>query len=71
MEVAEIPAENYAVFPVKGSMPDAFIKAYSKICKEFFVQSGYEYANTVELEVYPSENVSDPDYYCEIWVAVK
>ena len=71
LEVVEIPAGTYAVFPVKGSMPDAFIKAYTKICKEFFVQSGYEYADSAEIEVYPSENASDPDYYCEIWVAVK
>ena len=31
----------------------------------------YEYANGVELEVYPSANVKDPDYQCEIWIAVE
>lgn len=25
----------------------------------------------IELEVYPSEKVDDPNYYCEIWIAVK
>ena len=38
---------------------------------EFFPQSGYEYGNGVELEVYPSDDTTDPDYTCEIWVAVK
>lgn len=70
-EVIEIPAYTYAVFPCKGQMPDAFARVYKQICSEFFPQSNYEYGHGVELEVYPSANVSDPDYSCEIWVAVK
>lgn len=64
-------AEAYAVFTAKGKMPEAFVNTYSKIIKEFFVQSGYEYANGAEIEVYPSDDVQNPDYTCEIWVAVK
>ena len=38
---------------------------------EFFPQSiQYEYAENVEFEVYPSEDISNPDYHCEIWIAV-
>ena len=51
-------------------MPDAFKKTYLQICSEFFPQSNYEYGSGVELEVYPSDNVDDPEYYCEIWIAV-
>ena len=71
LEVIEIPAHTYAVFPVKGEMPDAFAQTYKKICTEFFPQSGYEYGFGVEFEVYPSADTQSPDYYCEIWVAVK
>lgn len=71
LEEIVLPASSYAVFPVKGKMPEAFIKTYTKICKEFFVQSGYEFKNTVEMEVYPSDDDENPDYYCEIWVAIK
>ena len=52
-------------------MPDAFAETYKKICTEFFPQSGYEYGNGVEFEVYPSADVDNPDYYYEIWIAVK
>ena len=30
----------------------------------------YEYAENVEFEVYSSQDVSDPNYQCEIWIAV-
>lgn len=70
-EIVEISAYTYAVFTVRGKMPDAFRETYRKICTEFFPQSGYEYGNGVEIEVYPSADVQNPDYTCEIWIAVK
>lgn len=71
LDIIEIPAYTYAVFGCKGEMPDAFEKTYQQIVTEFFPQSSYEYGNGVELEVYPSADTQDPDYSCEIWIAVK
>ncbi|MEA4832988.1 MAG: AraC family transcriptional regulator [Oscillospiraceae bacterium] len=71
LDIVEIPAYTYAVFTCRGKMPDAFKDTYKKICTEFFPQSStYEYGSGIELEVYPSDNVQDPDYTCEIWIAV-
>lgn len=70
-KIVEISAYTYAVFTVRGRMPDAFRETYRKICTEFFPQSGYEYGNGVEIEAYPSADVQNPDYTCEIWIAVK
>lgn len=70
-DIVEIPAHTYAVFQCRGKMPDAFVDTYKKICTEFFPQSTtYEYGNGIELEVYPSTDVQNPDYSCEIWIAV-
>ena len=53
-------------------MPEAFNQVYRKIVSEFFPQSTkYEYGWGVELEVYPSQDISNPDYTCEFWIAVK
>lgn len=72
LEIVEIPANTYAVFTSKGKMPDAFIETYHRIVTEFFPQSvQYEYAENVEFEVYSSNDVADPNYQCEIWIAVK
>lgn len=71
-DIVEIPAYTYAVFTCKGKMPEAFVKTYKQICTEFFPQnSSYEYGQGVELEVYPSANVDDPNFSFEIWIAVK
>lgn len=71
LDIVEIPAHTYAVFTCKGKMPDAFTGTYNRIVTEFFPQSAhYEYAEGVEFEVYPSEDISDPNYTCEIWIAV-
>lgn len=71
LEVVDIPAYTYAVFTCKGKMPDAFAETYRKIVTEFFPQNDrYEYGRGIELEVYPSDQVDDPNYTCEIWIAV-
>lgn len=70
-DIVEIPAYTYAVFKVKGKMPEAFRETYKRICTEFFPQSDYEYAFGAEIEAYPSADVQNPDYTCEIWIAVK
>ena len=71
LEIVEIPAHTYVVFVCKGRMPEAFVNTYQQIITEFFPQnSRYEYGQGIELEVYPSDEISDPDYTCEIWIAV-
>lgn len=71
LEIVTIPANIYAVFTSKGKMPDAFIETYNRIVTEFFPQSSqYEYAESVEFEVYSSADTSNPNYQCEIWIAV-
>ena len=72
LEIVTIPASTYAVFVCKGKMPDAFTETYHRIVTEFFPQSAqYDYACNAEFEVYPSEDIENPDYQCEIWIAVK
>lgn len=72
LEIVTIPAYTYAVFKCVGPMPYAFANTYKRICTEFFPQNDqYEYCYGAEFEVYPSEDVSNKDYTCEIWIAVK
>lgn len=71
LEVITIPSHTYVVFTSKGKMPEAFAETYYKIVSEFFPQSTqYEYAEGLEMEVYPSDDTFNPDYTCEIWIAV-
>lgn len=71
LEVVDIPESTFVVFECRGKMPECFTDTYKKIVTEFFPQNPrYEYGQGVELEVYPSDDIDNPNYYCEIWIAV-
>lgn len=71
LTVEEIPAHTYAVFKCVGAMPEAINKLYQQICSEFFPASEYRPCGGADFEAYPSADVDDPGYTCEIWVAVE
>ncbi len=71
LTVEKIPAHTYIVFPCKGKMPEAFQELYQRIYSEFFAISDYQPIGGTDFEAYPSGDVKNPDYQCEIWVAVK
>lgn len=64
------PAHTYVVFRCVGQMPQAFIDTCRYICTEFFPSSAYTPCG-LEFEAYPSADVQDPNYTCEIWAAVE
>ncbi|WP_256681887.1 GyrI-like domain-containing protein, partial [Mammaliicoccus fleurettii] len=71
LSILEIPASKWAVFEVRGPMPDAMPRVWKQILSEWFPSSSYKHAGTPELEVYSDENPSSPDLYSEIWIPVK
>ncbi len=71
LTVEDIPAHTYVVFPCVGKMPEAFEKLYQQIYSEFFPTSEYQPCGGTDFEAYPSADVTDPGYTCEIWVAVE
>lgn len=68
--VAEIPAHTYVVFTCAGEMPAAFVQLCKQIGSEFFPTSDYQPCGGTDFEAYPSADVTNPDYTCELWVAV-
>ena len=70
LEVVTLPAATYVVFPCKGAMPEAFQKVYKYIFEEFFPNSEYQ-PSGIEIEAYPSAKTQEPEYYWELWLAVK
>lgn len=69
--VETVPGATYAVFPCKGEMPEAFQKVYKQMYSEFFPASEYKPVCGIEFEAYPSADIKNPDYTCEIWVEVE
>lgn len=70
-ELAEIPAYTWLIFPCRGPMPEAFQELWKRIYTEFFPTSEYQPAGGMVMEVYPGDNIQDPDYHCEFWISAE
>lgn len=68
--ISEIPARTWAVFEVRGAMPEAIQKLWHDICAEFFPTSDYQPTYEMDVEVYTAGDMTSPDYRSEIWVPV-
>lgn len=68
--IETVPAHTFVVFKCIGKMPEAFQNLYKYVCTEFFPASAYQPCG-VEIEAYPSDDVQNPDYACELWIAVE
>ena len=66
----EIPPASWAVFDSVGPMPGAVQDVWKRIFSEWFPATGYEHADAPEMEVYRTENTSDAEYRCEVWVPI-
>jgi AraC family transcriptional regulator len=66
-----VPAGTWAVFSSRGPMPGAIQEVWKRVYSEWFPASGYEHADSPDLEVYSMGDIRAADYYCEVWLPVK
>lgn len=72
-----IPAFTWAVFPVRGAMPDALQDMNTKVFSEWLpALKEYEFAAGYCIEMYDipdkyPKGTQDENYYTEIWIPVK
>ncbi|MCL2717405.1 MAG: GyrI-like domain-containing protein [Lachnospiraceae bacterium] len=68
----EIPAKTWAVFPIKGALPDALQDTNTKIWSEWLPNCReYELDGNMNIEMYSCGDMDSADYYSEIWLPVK
>jgi len=66
-----VPAGTWAVFGSRGPLPGAIQDVWKRIYSEWFPASGYEHADSPDLEVYGMGDTRAADYYCEVWLPVR
>jgi AraC family transcriptional regulator len=69
-EKLDIPATQWVVFDVIGTMPDAMQDTVKQVFNEWLPSSGYQHADAPEMERYSVGNMSLPDYQSELWIPV-
>jgi AraC family transcriptional regulator len=70
LEKLDIPAAQWAVFEITGTMPEALQDGFKHIFNEWLPSSGYRHAGAPEIEWYSDGDMSSPEYRSEIWVPV-
>lgn len=76
-ETRIIPAFTWAVFPIKGALPDALQDVNTKIFSEWLPSLGdCEFAAGYCIEMYDDASkypngTKDSNYYSEIWIPIK
>lgn len=76
LEVYEIPAHTWAVFPCRGGMPIPLQETNHRIFTEWLPTSSYEIAEGYNIEYYSDpadfkDGMQDAQYYSEVWIPVK
>ena len=68
----QIPAKTWAIFPIKGAMPNALQEVNRKIWNEWLPNCNeYELDGNINVEMYSAGDTGSADYYSEIWIPVK
>lgn len=67
----DIPASKWAVFEVRGPVPESIARTWKQIYSEWFPSHGYEHANIASFEVYTELEPTQSNSYSEIWVPIK
>lgn len=65
-----IPARTWAIFEVKGPMPQSIQEKWEEIVTSFFPTSGYVPTYEMDIEAYTNGNMDSEDYRSEIWVPI-
>ena len=68
LEEFVVPACTWAVFPGSGPMPQAVQELEQRIVTQWLPDSGCEYANAPDLEVYLSPDPQNASF--EVWLPV-
>lgn len=63
-----LPASTWAIFPGRGAMPGALQALGKRIMAEWLPASGYEWANTPDVELYLNNDQVNAEF--EIWIPV-
>lgn len=76
LDVHEIKAHTWAVFPCRGPMPLPLQEVNRRIFSEWLPASSYEIAEGYNIEYYsnPADfkmGMQGPEYYAEVWIPVK
>lgn len=70
MVLYEIPSLEWAIFKIKGPMPNALQEVNTKIFQDWLPNSEYNIATGIDIEWYSDGDTSSEDYESAIWIPI-
>ena len=70
LTIMEIEPAEYAIIPVKGSIPGSIHQAWKYVLEVFFPETGYRHSGAPDFEVYAEGEMDSPDYEMELWIPI-
>ena len=70
LSIKDISEAEYAIVPVKGTIPASIHHAWKYVLEVFFSETGYRHSGAPDFEVYSEGDMSSPDYQMELWIPV-
>lgn len=70
MEEIEFPGATYAVFECTGPLPDSLQDLTRRIYTEWLPNSGYEFGDAPDIELYADGDTAAADYRSQVWIPV-
>lgn len=70
MHEYKVPASTWAIFESIGPMPETIQTLQKRIYTEWLPNSGYEYAQAPDIEVYSDGDLTANDYQSWVWLPV-
>lgn len=67
----EVPSCTWAIFTCVGKMPEAIQILQRKIITQWLPNSGYEYDDAPDIELYFDGDQQSETYLCEVWLPVR
>lgn len=64
-----IPECAWAIFPGEGPMPTAIQEIEKRAITEWLPTSGYEYADTADIELYLNQDPVNSKF--EVWIPIR
>ena len=70
LEILEIKESEYAVFSLKGPVPNCIFEGWQFAFGNFFSENNITHSKAPDFEVYSEGDIKNPNYEMELWVPI-
>lgn len=67
----QVEGRTWAIFNCIGPLPDSIQHLQKRIVLEWLPNSGYEYDDAPDIELYTKGNQKSKSYKCQVWIPIK